>query len=85
MTWRGDDILQIPTAALFRRGNDWMTFTVRQGRAQIRQVEIGHNNGIAAEVRSDLSAGDLVIVHPPDSVHDGAEVGSKNEEVRMKK
>jgi len=85
VTWRGDDILQVPTAALFRRGNDWMTFTVRQGRAQIRQVEIGHNNGIAAEVRSDLSAGDLVIVHPPDSVHDGAEVGSKNEEVRMKK
>jgi HlyD family secretion protein len=74
VTWRGDDILQVPTAALFRRGNDWMTFTVRQGRAQIRRVEIGHNNGVAAEVRSSVSAGDLVIVHPPDSVHDGAGV-----------
>jgi HlyD family secretion protein len=51
-----------------------MTFTVRQGRARIQKIEIAHNNGVAAEVQSGLSAGDFVIIHPPDSVHDGAAV-----------
>jgi len=72
VTWRGDKVLQVPTGALFRRGNDWMTFAVRQGKARLRKVEIAHNNGVAAEVRSGLSEGDTVIIHPPDTVHDGA-------------
>jgi len=42
---------------------------VRQGAAS--EVEIAHNNGVAAEVRSGLSEGDAVIIHPPDTVHDG--------------
>ena len=70
VTWRGDNVLHVPTSALFRRGNDWMTFAVRQGKAQLRKVEITHNNGVAAEVRSGLSEGDAVIIHPPDTVHD---------------
>ena len=49
-----------------------MTFAVRQGKARLRKVEIAHNNGVAAEVRSGLSEGDTVIIHPPDTVHDGA-------------
>jgi len=48
-----------------------MTFAVRQGKAQLRKVEITHNNGVAAEVRSGLSERDAVIIHPPDTVHDG--------------
>jgi HlyD family secretion protein len=76
VTWRGDNILQVPTSALFRRGNDWMTFVVKQGKAQLRKVEIDHNNGIAAEVRSGLAERDTVIIHAPDAVHDGASVAA---------
>ena len=76
VTWRGDKVLQVPTGALFRRGNDWMTFAVRQGKARLRKVEIAHNNGVAAEVRSGLSEGDTVIIHPPDTVHDGASISA---------
>ena len=74
VTWHGDDVLQVPAGALFRRGNDWMTFVVKGGRALLRKVEIAHNNGIAAEVRSGLSLGDAVIVHPPETVHNDAAV-----------
>jgi HlyD family secretion protein len=74
VTWRGDDVVQVPTGALFRRGNDWMAFVVENRRAALRKVEITHNNGIAAEVRSGLSQGDTVIIHPPDAVKDGATV-----------
>jgi HlyD family secretion protein len=76
VTWHGDDVLQVPTAALFRRGNDWMAYAVKEGQARLHKVEITHNNGVAAEVRSGLSQGDAVIVHPPDAVHDGASVSA---------
>jgi len=74
VTWHGDDVVQVPTSALFRRGNDWMTFRVKNGEAQLRKVVIAHNNGVAAEVGSGLSPGYVVIIHPPDTVHDGASV-----------
>jgi HlyD family secretion protein len=74
VTWRGNDVLQVPTGALFRRGSDWMAFIVGNGRAVLRKVEIAHNNGIAAEVRSGLAQGDVVIIHPPDAIKDGAAV-----------
>jgi HlyD family secretion protein len=78
VTWRSDNVLQVPTGALFRRGNDWMTFVVRQGKAQLRKVEIAHNNGVAAEVRSGLAEADTVIIHPPDAVHDGRSVAANH-------
>jgi len=77
VTWRGDDVLQIPTGALFRRGGDWMTFVVEGGKARLQKVEIDHNNGIAAEVRSGLAEGATVVIHPPDSVSDGAKVADR--------
>jgi len=43
----------------------------------LRRVEISHNNGVDAEVHSGLSEGDAVIIHPPDSVNDGASVVAK--------
>jgi HlyD family secretion protein len=74
VTWHGNDVLQVPTAALFRRGNDWMTFALKDGKARLRKLEVAHNNGISAEVQSGLSPGEAVIVHPPDAVHDGSSV-----------
>jgi HlyD family secretion protein len=74
VTWRGVDVLQVPTGALFRRGSDWMAFVVENGKAVLRKVEITHNNGVAAEVGSGLSQDDVVIIHPPDAVKDGAAV-----------
>jgi HlyD family secretion protein len=73
-TWHGEDVLQVPTGALFRRGGDWMTFVVAGGKAKLRKVEIAHNNGLAAEVLSGLAEGEVVIVYPPDSVADDSSV-----------
>ncbi|HEY8899320.1 MAG TPA: HlyD family efflux transporter periplasmic adaptor subunit [Chthoniobacterales bacterium] len=73
-TWAGKDVLQAPTGALFRRGNDWMTFLLEGGRARLAKVEIAHNNGVSAEVTAGLKAGDRVILHPPDTISDGSRV-----------
>lgn len=74
VTWNSSSVLQVPTGALFRRGGDWMTFLLEGGKARLAKVEIAHNNGSAAEVRSGLREGQTVIVHPADAVADGARV-----------
>jgi len=67
-------VLQVPTGALFRRGNEWMTFVVQNGRAKLAKVGIDHTNGIAGEVTGGLSEGGKVILHPPDTIGDGVAV-----------
>jgi HlyD family secretion protein len=74
VTWQGKEILQVPAGALFRRGSRWMAFVVRDGKAALREVEIAHHNGVAAEVLGGLAESDEVILHPPDSITEGAAV-----------
>ena len=74
ITWQSGNVLQIPTGALFRRGGDWMTFLLEGGRARVVKVEIAHNNGVAAEVRSGLSEGQIIVLHPPDALTEGTRV-----------
>ena len=79
VTWHGENVLQVPTGALFRRGGDWMTFLFEGGKARQAKVEIAHNNGVAAEVRSGLTQGQRVILHAPDAVADGAKVEARTD------
>jgi HlyD family secretion protein len=73
-TWSAPDVLQVPTGALFRRGGDWLTFVVENGKARVRKVEIAHNNGVSAEIRAGLRAGQRVVLHPPDTLSEGKPV-----------
>lgn len=72
--WEQQDVLQVSTGALFRRGGDWAVFVVRRERAELQAIEIGHRNSLAAQVLSGLEAGDEVILHPSDKVRDGVHV-----------
>ncbi len=78
VTWHSENVLQVPTGALFRRGGDWMTYLLDGRNAREVKVEIAHNNGIAAEVRSGLTEGQRVIVHPPDAVSQGSAVKARS-------
>jgi HlyD family secretion protein len=73
--WEGHDVLKVPTSALFREGDQWAVFLVgSDGRARRTVIEVGHQTGQEAEVLSGLSEGARVILHPGDTVMDGARV-----------
>jgi HlyD family secretion protein len=72
--WEGSDVLQVPASALFRKGDEWAVFVIKDKRARERMVSIGHRNGLAAEVLSGLTEGERVIAHPDRSVEDGVRV-----------
>jgi HlyD family secretion protein len=72
--WEGKDILQIPAGALFRKDKYWAVFVVKNKRAHLRQVEIGHRTGLVAEIVSGISEGEMVIMHPDELIKDGTYV-----------
>ncbi|HEY5130206.1 MAG TPA: HlyD family efflux transporter periplasmic adaptor subunit [Bradyrhizobium sp.] len=77
--WSGEDILTVPVGALFRLGEDWAVFSVKDGRASAAIVKIGRRNGRMAEVLSGLSAGDRVVLHPSDRIKNGVAVSEREE------
>jgi HlyD family secretion protein len=72
--WEAESVLKIPSGALFRRGQDWNVFALEDGRAQARQVEIGHRNALEAEVLHGIEEGNGVIVHPSNEIASGMRV-----------
>lgn len=72
--WEGAGVLQIPSSTLFRHGDGWAVFAMEEGIAVQKPIELGHRNGLIAEVVSGLQEGDTVITHPDDAIDDGVEV-----------
>lgn len=77
-TWKAEDVLTVPVAALFRKGDDWAVFAVNDGRARATLVKIGQRNNRMAEVQSGLSAGNRVVLHPSDRIKEGATVAERD-------
>ena len=72
--WENNDVLQVPASALFRSGEGWAVFVVENKRAHRRPVEVGHHNGLAAEVMSGITEGEVVITHPDETIKDNSRV-----------
>ena len=70
--WEAEAVLRVPVSSLFRQDGAWHCFVVEQGRARLRQVEIGHLNDQYAEILNGLSRGEAVVLYASDSVSDGA-------------
>jgi HlyD family secretion protein len=76
--WSTDQALSVPVTALFRKGDDWAVFALRDGRARATPVEIGHRNERSAEIWSGLVEGDQVVLHPSDRITDGTAVAQRS-------
>ncbi len=71
------DVLKIPVSALFRTGDRWSVFAHRDGVARLQLIELGGRNALEAEVRSGLSEGERVVLHPSDQIADGVRVEAR--------
>jgi HlyD family secretion protein len=75
---KADDVLKVPTSALFRVGEEWAVFHAVDGKAEEQYVEVGLQNGLEAEIRGGLQEGDQVIVHPGDDVVAGSAIRQRD-------
>ncbi len=74
VVWQTADAIRVPLGALFRNGNAWQTFVVRDGRAVRTNVTVGRSNDSDAQVLAGLQPGDQVILHPSDQITDDTRV-----------
>ena len=70
--WQSDDVLLVPTGALFREGEAWCVFAMEAGRAVRRDVVLGRQSGLAAQIESGLDVGDEVVLYPSELIDEGA-------------
>ncbi len=72
--WHEEDVLQIPSSALFRYQDGWAVFVIEDGRAKRVSVSVGQRNGLQAQILSGLQAQQKIINHPSDTVEDGIRI-----------
>lgn len=74
IVWEATDALKVPAGAVFRQGEQWATFVVVDGRAQLRPLRLGRSSTTESQVLQGLKTGDEVILYPGSRVHDGERV-----------
>jgi HlyD family secretion protein len=74
-TAASENALVVPRSAIFRSPDGgWQVFAATGGRARLTPVEVGLMNDDAAEIKSGLAEGDLVVLAPETSLTEGARV-----------
>jgi HlyD family secretion protein len=76
--WQDDNVLKVPTGSLFRQQEGWAVFVVDNGKARLQRVGLGQRNPTEAQIVEGLSAGQTVVLHPPDTLVDGTTVTTRN-------
>lgn len=66
-----ENVLKIPSGALFHQGDSLAVFVVAKGRAELRPVTIGRRSRQETEIIAGLTEEEQVIVYPSDKVQDG--------------
>lgn len=74
LVYSRDNVLKVPTSALFREHQQWMVFVVNDDRVHRRAVQLGRRNAVEAVVEAGVAEGEQVIVYPSDAVRDGIRV-----------
>lgn len=77
IVWHSENVLKIPSSALFRNGERWNVFVVEWGTAKQRDVSVAHQTSAESEILDGLSEGENVILHPPKILKDGAPVRTR--------
>jgi len=72
---RAEQVLTLPSDALFRDGDAWLVFAVDDGgRLKRTEVTIGRSDGILTELLGGLEEGAKVVSHPSDQLREGQRI-----------
>lgn len=72
--WSAQDITKVPGSSLFRVGDAWHVFIVRNGRAREREVRTGRRNQDETQILSGLARDDIIIRYPGNQISEGVRV-----------
>ena len=77
VVWSGQDVLQVPRAALFRQDGQWALFVADNDRAAIRTVETGRMTADWVQIIAGIAEGEAVIAYPGSRVDAGVRLAPR--------
>ena len=72
-----ENVLTVPTSALFRANGGWSLFVVNDGVVQTRSVQIGQSDGVSTEGVNGLTEGETVVLYTSVELGEGTRVASR--------
>jgi HlyD family secretion protein len=72
--WEATDALKVPAGALFRQGERWATFLLKDGRARLHEVQVGRSSGTETQIVDGLEPGSTVILYPSSRIANGQKI-----------
>jgi HlyD family secretion protein len=72
----GENVIAVPRKAVFSLNGADFVYAAAEGRAALRQIELGRKGKDFYEVRSNLEEGEIVIVSPDDAIRDGSRLNT---------
>jgi HlyD family secretion protein len=78
--WKEDNVLMVPSGALFRHEGKHSVYVKEGDRAVLRPVKVDNNNGREAQVLDGLKEGEQVVLHPGDKIKPGVSIVSRKEQ-----
>lgn len=72
--FKSEDAITVSTGALFRDGDQWAVFVVREQQAHKRLIQVGRRNEREAMIAQGLEPGETVVLYPSDAVADKVRV-----------
>lgn len=76
IVWQGE-ATKVPATAVFTSHGKWQLYVVRDKRARLQPIDIGHIGENDVEVVRGVKEGDVVVAHPSDQVRDGIRVRTR--------
>ena len=77
VVWDAENVLTVPSSALFRSGDEWNVFVIEAGRARQKVIKAGRQNAENTQILEGVGEGETVILHPPSNLTDGVKVSSR--------
>jgi len=68
------DAVVAPEGALFRVEGGWAVYRVEGGKAELARVATGLRDGRSREITAGLETGDVVVLHPDETIESGARI-----------
>ncbi|QCU90008.1 efflux RND transporter periplasmic adaptor subunit [Thiomicrorhabdus sediminis] len=72
--WQDDEVLQVPSSALFRYQDGWAVFAIDNNTAKRQVVSIGQRNGLSVQILEGLNENQTIINHPSEAIEDGTAI-----------
>jgi len=74
VVWEEDNVLTVPTSALFQRSSTWQVFVVTGDTVELRALTLGQRGREYAQVLHGLRAADRIVLYPSDLISEGITV-----------